>query len=503
MKGVGVTTEPAAKSPAPTVPEPARDLLWAAAMVASAVLYYELSSFALSLLFLACLACLCWARTPLAVALVPLAVPLHMLPKTLHVGHDPIFSLGETVIVLITLVVAAQELVEYARDPRQVSLLRRFVPATPFLWPALLFFVAATIATAAAQFHTVALRGYRWWIIEPMLYYWLILKRLRGPRGATLLVLALAAAGSVISALGAWQILFRPHDLVNASTIGQHFVAAVYQNENNLSLLIDRALPAALALILAPGWVPLFAAGREPGSRRIDEHWIQGALLCASALMVYILFRTGSRGGEVAAVVCAAALVLVCQWRRKPALAGLAALAIVALLLAHYRVSTFLSGGHGLSNGAHQSVWRSALRMVRDHPIVGVGPDNFLYYYSNDDACAPHHIAHWYYSQDNQTNFERCISHPHNMFLDFWLSTGLLGLVAALALLGLFAVLGLRLLRRADASRKGPLLGALAAMLALVVHGEVDNSYFLPDLAVYFWLCIGVVTILHAAEGAP
>ena len=32
-------------------------------------------------------------------------------------------------------------------------------------------------------------------------------------------------------------------------------------------------------------------------------------------------------------------------------------------------------------------------------------------------------------------------------------------------------------------------------VLALVVHGEVDNSYFLPDLSVIFWLCVGVVAL--------
>jgi O-antigen ligase len=144
--------------------------------------------------------------------------------------------------------------------------------------------------------------------------------------------------------------------------------------------------------------------------------------------------------------------------------------------------------------------------MLHDHPIFGVGPDNFLYYYSNDSKCARGHIANWYYRQDNKTNFERCISHPHNMVLDFWLSTGILGLLAALVLLGMFAVLGLRMLRSADAKRRGPLLGAMLAMLALVVHGEVDNSYFLPDLAVYFWLCLGIVTLLYSesrADGSP
>ncbi len=473
------------------------DLVWMAGLIVSAVLYYQASSFLLSMIFLAVLACLCWLRSSLAVVLVPLAVPLHMLPKTLHVGHSPSFSLGETVIVLLAVIVAIQQLMSFARDPRDMSLVHRLLPSTPFLWPALAFLLAATIATAHAQFHTVALRGYRWWVVEPMLYYWLVLQRLRSQQGAALLALALAAAGTVIAALGAWQILFRPHDLVNASTIGQHFVAAVYQNENNLALLIDRALPMAFALAIEPGWMTLFSSAPQPGESRRTERWVQGGLAFACALMAYILYRTGSRGGELATLICAAALMIAWQRRNRIALAVAAGVAVLALILVRHRIADFLNGSHGLSNGAHESVWRSAVRMLRDHPIFGVGPDNFLYYYSNDSTCAPNHIAHWYYSQDNQTNFERCISHPHNMILDFWLSTGILGLIASLALLGMFAILGVRALRSAAIAQRGPLLGSLAAMLALVIHGEVDNSYFLPDLAVYFWLCLGIVTLLQ------
>jgi O-antigen ligase len=97
-------------------------------------------------------------------------------------------------------------------------------------------------------------------------------------------------------------------------------------------------------------------------------------------------------------------------------------------------------------------------------------------------------------------NFERCISHPHNLFLDFWLSTGFLGLLAGLWLIGLFAVHGLKAYMAAEAPWRGPLLAALIAMLALVAHGQVDNSYFLPDLAIFFWLCLGVVAIWERRE---
>ena len=38
-------------------------------------------------------------------------------------------------------------------------------------------------------------------------------------------------------------------------------------------------------------------------------------------------------------------------------------------------------------------------------------------------------------------------------------------------------------------------LGALAAITAALVHGLVDNFYFVPDLALTFWLLVALVEL--------
>jgi hypothetical protein len=68
-----------------------------------------------------------------------------------------------------------------------------------------------------------------------------------------------------------------------------------------------------------------------------------------------------------------------------------------------------------------------------------------------------------------------------------------------LALLITFTVLGVRAYARADNTWKGPLLAALVAVVAFVAHGQVDNSYFLPDMAVLFWLSLGIVSLWRRA----
>jgi hypothetical protein len=40
-------------------------------------------------------------------------------------------------------------------------------------------------------------------------------------------------------------------------------------------------------------------------------------------------------------------------------------------------------------------------------------------------------------------------------------------------------------------------VGAFGSMTDFVAHGLVDNSYFLPDMAVIFWLTLAVAAVLN------
>jgi O-antigen ligase len=130
------------------------------------------------------------------------------------------------------------------------------------------------------------------------------------------------------------------------------------------------------------------------------------------------------------------------------------------------------------TGGFRLDLWQSSVQMVRDHPLLGVGLDNFVYLYQQrylrEGAAA-----------------EPSLSHPHNWLLNFWLSLGLLGLVAFVWLLVGFLREALRSLGEPD--RRWIVAGALGAMADLLVHGFIDNSYFLVDLAFVFWLCLALV----------
>src|SRR5205085_11813919 len=105
---------------------------------------------------------------------------------------------------------------------------------------------------------------------------------------------------------------------------------------------------------------------------------------------------------------------------------------------------------------------------------------------------------------------EPTLSHPHNIFLDVWVSVGIFGLLAFLALIALFFWLFSRILRNTRASMGAPqddlrrmILGVGAAMLAGLIQGQVDNSFLAPDMAYCFWILITAVLLLRWLTGTP
>src|SRR5204863_792719 len=81
------------------------------------------------------------------------------------------------------------------------------------------------------------------------------------------------------------------------------------------------------------------------------------------------------------------------------------------------------------------------------------------------------------------------LSHPHNIFLHVWVSIGVFGLLAFVAVLVLFYWTLARLLRYLALLRppayevlRWVLVGIGAAMLAAVVQGQGDSAFLEQDL---------------------
>ncbi len=333
-----------------------------------------------------------------------------------------------------------------------------------------LFLVAAAVSLTASVAPHESLQSFRTIVVEPAVFYLLVVTQVRGRRAAVTLAVALILAGVLISVVGFWQEV--TGDRIITAEAGLRRIRGFYGSPNNLGLFLGRALPMAVALAL---WSP---RGR--------------ALLAGAAGIVGVaLILTFSLGAWFAV---GPSLLLVAALRgRRAFLAGVvtggAALGIAALAaLGIPRIGSHFDLAAGTSS-IRLDVWQSALRMLADHPVRGIGLDNFLFYYQHGYRLP----TAW---QDPN------LSHPHNLVLDFWLSLGLPGPLLLSGLLGRFGEIVVARWRTSAALERGVLAGATGALADTVLHGLVDNSFFLVDLAVLFWLMFAIVGVLSEADGS-
>ena len=354
------------------------------------------------------------------------------------------------------------------------SKIQNWLAADAFALPALALLGVATfslLTVADVGYLKSSLREYRWTIVEPVLFYFLATEVLRGRRGARRRADGLIA-GATVAATGALVFAWLGQGLV---VEGVTRVMWPYDHPNNLALLLGRLAPftAAVALFLTPP--------QERTRRRLY------ALACVPLFLVLAL--TFSRGAYIGVLAAAGVVAVLVGGRRMLAALGavgaLGAGVFLANSLLHFLPERITSLG---STALRAGLWRSALAMLRDHPIFGVGLDQFLNQYQ-------------YYVEETN-DYERLTNHPHNIILDFWLRLGIIGLLVWIGTVVQFVRVAYALTRSGDAVRRALALGLLALLTDLLVHGLIDNSYFLMDLALVFWTACAILQILRAEPSA-
>jgi len=466
----------------------------------------------LSLPFLLIFAVLCWYRLPIAMALLPLTLPFYIYQKTVFSHYS--FSLAEITLGVCMLVALLQVVLQRSSWSYWLSWQELRGRLGPFSIPILVFLLAATISIFVAYDKEVALRYYREEIVDPLLYLMLALYCLHTRQDVTRLLFAMLSTGLMVALIGIIQFFFF-RNLIQLESDGIRRVHAMYGSANSIGLLFDYILPIGFALIVA----------KTPFSLNTMAFWKNRLMAFAVCLpMLYVLYLTQSHGAWIAIGVAVVFVAAMSIRKRKVLLIALPSFFVllgILVFLYHARISNFIFGSHV---DVHQVstttkrlyLWRSALDMIHDSPWFGYGMNNWLCHYSNNKICYTPHLYHYLIARDPVTHvitdlkFEPDLSHPHNVLLHVWVSTGIFGVLALVTILILFAWLCIRILRylRANETRgnlpfQWMTIGVGAAMLAAMVQGLVDSAFLEQDLAFCFWILIAALLLLRLCSGTP
>jgi O-antigen ligase/tetratricopeptide (TPR) repeat protein len=194
-------------------------------------------------------------------------------------------------------------------------------------------------------------------------------------------------------------------------------------------------------------------------------------IICAlilSAGIAVSLSRAAWLGCVAGAIVLAGAHVG-CSWNkiRRRSVIGLLLLGLLAVaVVGWWNPRGVVSGFHdrlaNWSSGATRwQIWTTSFEILRDHPIVGTGPDTFQL------AFAPRRTPAFWRQEWNTTP-----THAHNEFLHVLATQGIIGAVALLVfLLGLIQA-GRRALSRESPRERRLVLALLAGLVVFLVVAQ-------------------------------
>ncbi len=304
--------------------------------------------------------------------------------------------------------------------------------------------------------HQAAFGILKGWFVVPIVFFWCV-NALFGVEDID--IIGWAALVSLLSvsiyALLQWVGLIGATSSQGSSVVqyvSQHRAAAFYESPN------------FLAMYLAP--LIVFSYGLLQ-TKAIKIWWC----LLVLALPVIMLLATQSRAGVLALLAGLLVLIFTQALRggainKKTSIMVLTISVVLVSIILFYR---------GFDSDGHLFIWQTAINIGARHPIFGIGPGQFQHYFlTYNDGTS-------YFA-----NLSGYAIHPHNIFLNYWLSGGLLAIVGFIWLL-------ISVCRDMAKSTSRVTIAAWAAIISVLVHGLFDSTYFKNDLAIIFWLLVAII----------
>ncbi len=315
-----------------------------------------------------------------------------------------------------------------------------------------LFFLAAIVSTIISPSHQRAVGLFIAFFFEPMLIYFPAAYLLQDPAKKQSLIKLILILISLFSLYAIFQYftLFHVPPQYWGNNVEPKRALSVFEYPNAYALWLAPLLAFSLAFI---------------DDNEIGSKWLRYSALVLGVLGLLV---SESRGGWVGFFVALIIFVLLSKNKKLKAGLGIgficAIIVIICVPVFRYRVILPFKGDK--STVSRFSYSTTARKMIKDSPILGKG----LYGFASN------------FNKYNTDPNLGAVNYPHQIFFNFWVETGLLGMVSFVLLNLWLAAVGYkkRALRYS--------LGLLLFIIAMWVHGLADAPYFLNDLALVFWI---------------
>lgn len=354
---------------------------------------------------------------------------------------------------------------------------RRWVRDSTNIWMTL-FLIVIFVSSALALFPSVSWKHWftfvDWYVI-----YFLIINTVTTAERYFIVLAIFLLANFKMALFGARTWISRGFGFASWGIVGP---PGFFQNSADLSTEMLMFAPIAFELAMYV----------KPYVKRVT-HWF---LLAASVAGAMTVMGASSRGAQVAMVGQGGWMAVQRKLKFKIVLAMAGALIIGWHLLPAHEKARFEASGTDQTSVQRLDYWKAGLKMVEQHPFLGVGFFNFAPLYAIRE---PNHLF-----------FGRA-QLPHNIFVQVGTDAGLIGLFVFLALIYRNLKLTSEIRRTCARTRDAPgFAPAVARGLALttwgfVIAGQFNTVGYYPFFWINLALTVSLANIVRkaAADQAP
>jgi len=328
---------------------------------------------------------------------------------------------------------------------------------TPLDLPIIIFVIIGFISTFNSLILKQSLIAMPVVTVVIFLSYYLVFSNITDKKFLKKFVLAMILGGTIIAYFGIYER--------SMEGIKQSYVTLI--NPNILAGYLILIIPIVSSL--------LFYAPK--GSKK--------ALLAFSFItMVICLILTRSRAGWLALVGAMIFLVIIEKRKRLAIGLTLVLIVVTSILIPSVRIRLVtIFDLNSLVNEERIYGAKSALQMIKDYPLTGVGVNNF------------YHV----YPQYQLPEAREHLIHAHNIFLQIGAEMGLFGLAVFLWLLIKVFKVGWKTLKKIKEGDylRALVIGLLGSLVAFLVNQQFDYIWVKASLFIFFWVLLAILLVIR------
>ncbi|MEA2143765.1 MAG: hypothetical protein QOI64_2195, partial [Solirubrobacteraceae bacterium] len=394
-----------------------------------------------------------------------------------------------------------------------IPMIHQYLRGEPLIADGTLFvlvglLLAMGLSGLLARESAVAMEGIQSFAIEGVLLYFLILNVLRSPGNLRLAGWTVLGAGAFLAAVSILQYATKTFDrpFLGFAALDPALIAGHTTEPRASGPVAD---PNYYAQLLLPALAFGLVAVLRDRVRML--RWVAGGMV---ATIIFAVVLTGSRGGTIAVVAMVVAMVALRFFGLVQITVAVVVVAGALALNPSYseRLATTSLSGIAAPAGATveaDSATRgrltenlAAARVFADHPLFGVGPGGFPFYYQEYASRIGIQV------HDRERTGEDAGQAPqraaHNIVLGMAADLGIIGL-SLFVIVVCLAFAGLLRARRRALERRPELADMAGAVFVALVGYLVAGLFLSLAFERYLWLLLamaGAVVVLSRESDA-